>query len=143
MTARAKAKLKNRIQNVQGKLERLKAKYAQWSPVDAKTVATWEKAIQTAKQQIEFSDHPLIQRVVKHHAQAVKDIEYLLLNDKELESDERRILMEKKDMYQAELQIFVVDERLVDFLEKTANANSTPTPVDYPQRALSGNPYVR
>lgn len=146
MTVRKRAQLKNRVANVQAKMERLRSKHGKWNPADANTIASWQKAIETARQQIEFASHPLIERMMKHHTQAVKDIDYILLNDKALPSDERRVIMEKKEMYQSEIRIFMIDEKVVEFLEKQATSNLEPkteSPASYSHDRLSGLPYMR
>lgn len=145
INARKRAQLKNRIDNIQSKFERLRAKYAHRNPADANTVAAWQKAIATARQQLEFATHPLVARMMKHHTQAVKDIDYVLLNDKQLPSDERRIMIEKKEMYVAEMKIYLPDEKVIAFLEQQASMNLEPETagVGYPQGRVSEYPFVR
>lgn len=147
MNARTKIRVKNKIDNVRAKLESLRAKHAHWNPADAKTIASWQKHIDGARIQMEFASHPLVERVMRHHTQAVKDIDFILLSDKELDSGRRVMLMEKKEMYAAMLRIFVLDEKVIEFLEKQANSNlqqdvQSPTK-NYSHSAVSGLPYER
>lgn len=130
------AKLKANIDRVQMKIQKLRAKHSRWNPIDAKTMEGWERMLVEIRQQAQFVEHPVMQKWIKYCQKTVQEINAILLDAKELVPEERRILMEKRNMMRETLGIFMPKEKAIELLEHEADSNmqdtrSYPHPRDF------------
>lgn len=124
--------LKANIDRVQMKIQKLRAKHSRWNPIDAKTMEGWEKMLAELRQQVQFIEHPVMKKWITYCQKTVAEINSILLDAKELAPEERRILMEKRNMMKETLGIFVPKEKVVDLLEHEADTNMHESGRSYP-----------
>ena len=68
------------------------------------------------KARMALIDNPIAKKWMNYCVRGMQDIDHVLLNDKELTTDERRVLMEKREMLKASLEIFVPKEKALELL---------------------------
>lgn len=111
-----KKKLQAEINAAQGKLEKLRAKHAHWHPADRATMHAMQKTIDNMKSRMALLENPIAKKWLSYCMRGMQEIDNVLLNDKELCERERRVLMEKREMLKASLEIFMPKERVVELL---------------------------
>lgn len=126
------AKLKANIDRVQMKIQKLRSKHSRWNPIDSKTMQGWENMLVELRQQAQFIEHPVMKKWITYCQKTVQEINSILLDAKELAPEERRILMEKRNMMRETLGIFIPKEKVVDLLEHEADSNMQESSRSYP-----------
>jgi len=129
------ANIKQRINWVENELDQLRKRHAEWHPADARTLENWTKQVHKLKQQIEYNNQPTIQELVRYLLKGIKEINQLLLNDKKLTTEERRMIMDKREMYQGMTDIFSPGEEAVAAWENELKYQKA----TYPQDSISSH----
>lgn len=132
------ARLKSQIDRAQMKIAKLRAKHSHWHPIDTATMKAWERMLEEVKQQAGFADHPVMKKWILYCQKTVNTINDVLMNDKELKLDERRILMEKRAMYESALELFVPREKALQIIEGEADGNLSDKHYPQPMSGYGG-----
>lgn len=120
--------IKSRIASLENKLSSLRSKHANWYPADANTMAAWAKQITELRNKIEYASQPAVKLQVRFMQKTISEINQVLLDDTKLTENERRILMEKRGMYQTLLNTIIPTEEEVAGWERELDYQT-----NYPQ----------
>ena len=105
--------LKPKISKIESGLAQLKKRHSNWNPVDNRTIENWIKNVNELKKRVEYGNQPIVRDIMKYLLKSIKEINQLLLEDKKLSAEERRVIMEKREMYQGMANIFTPGEEVV------------------------------
>lgn len=131
-------RLKGEIDRAQMKIAKLRAKHSHWHPVDVQTMQGWERMLEELKQQAGFAEHPVMKRWIRYCQKSVEEVNNVLLNDKALDTQERRILMEKRALYEKAMELFVPREKALQIIEAEADGNLHNTHYPQPREGYGG-----